>query len=113
PMESLSVALGSRAYPIHIGPGILDRAGLYAPHLRGSVAIVTNQVVAPLYLQRVRMALGGARICEVVVEDGEQAKGWAALDRIFDALLAARFGRDGLIVALGGGVIGDVAGFAA
>jgi len=112
-MESLSVALGERAYPIHIGAGILQRAELYAPYLRGSVAIVTNAVVAPLYLERVRKALAGARVCEVIVEDGEQAKGWAALDRIFDALLAARLGRDGLIVALGGGVIGDLAGFAA
>ena len=112
-MESLSVELGDRAYPIHIGAGILERAELYAPHLRGSVAIVTNGVVAPLYLERVRQALAGARVCEVVVEDGEQAKGWPALDRIFDALLAARLGRDGLIIALGGGVIGDLAGFAA
>src|SRR4051812_28088306 len=112
-MESLSVALGSRAYPIHIGAGILARPDLYAPYLGASVAVVTNNVVAPLYLARMRKALGGARVCEVVVDDGEQAKGWAALDRIFDALLAARFGRDGLIIALGGGVIGDLAGFAA
>ncbi len=112
-MESLSVELGNRAYPIHIGAGILERAELYAPYLRGSVAIVTNAVVAPLYLERVRKALAGARVCDVIVEDGEQAKGWTALDRIFDALLAARLGRDGLIVALGGGVIGDLAGFAA
>jgi 3-dehydroquinate synthase len=112
-MESLSVALGDRSYPIHIGAGILERQALYAPYLRGSAAIVTNKVVAPLYLQRVRKALGAARICEIVVEDGEQAKDWATLDRLFDALLAARFGRDGLIVALGGGVVGDLAGFAA
>jgi 3-dehydroquinate synthase len=112
-MESLSVELGNRAYPIHIGTGLLGRAELYAPFVRGSVAIVTNPVVAPLYLGLVRNALDKASVCEVVVEDGEQAKGWGALDRIFDALLAARFGRDGLIIALGGGVIGDLAGFAA
>ena len=112
-MESLSVALGSRSYPIHIGAGILERAELYAPHLRGSAAIVTNKVVAPLYLQRVRKALGDVRVCEVVVDDGEQAKGWPALDRIFDAFLGARLGRDGLVIALGGGVVGDLAGFAA
>jgi 3-dehydroquinate synthase len=112
-MESLSVALGSRSYPIHVGAGLLDRRELYAPYLRGSAAIVTNKVVAPLYLQRVRKALGAARICEIVVEDGEQAKDWTTLDRVFDALLAARLGRDGLVVALGGGVIGDLAGFAA
>jgi len=117
-MESLSVALlptpGSRSYPIHIGAGILGRADLYAPYLAGGiVAIVTNNVVAPLYLERVRNALAGARVCEVVVEDGEQAKGWSSLDRIFDAFLAARLGRDGLVIALGGGVVGDLAGFAA
>jgi 3-dehydroquinate synthase len=116
-MESLSVALlpdsGGRSYPIHIGAGILGRPELYAPYLAGSVAIVTNSVVAPLYLQRVRNALQGARVCEVVVEDGEQAKGWATLDRVFDAFLSAQLGRDGLVVALGGGVVGDLAGFAA
>ena len=112
-MESLSVALGSRSYPIHIGAGLIDRQELYAPYLRGSAAIVTNKIVAPLYLPRVRKALGAARICEIVVEDGEQAKDWPTLDRVFDALLAARLGRDGLVVALGGGVVGDLAGFAA
>ena len=114
-MESLSVALGSRSYPIHIGAGLVDQRALYAPHLRGSAAIVTNGIVAPLYLGRVRAALeaSGARVAQVVVEDGEQAKGWPTLDRVIDALLAARLGRDALIVALGGGVIGDLAGFAA
>ena len=113
-MESLSVALGSRAYPIHIGADLLARADLYRPYLGGgSAAIVTNEVVAPLYLSRVKEGLKGARITEIIVADGEQAKGWATLEKIFDALLAARLGRDGLIVALGGGVVGDVAGFAA
>ena len=114
-MESLSVALGSRSYPIHIGAGLIDQRALYAPHLRGAAAIVTNNVVAPLYLARVRAALeaGGARVAEVVVEDGEQAKGFPTLDRVIDALLSARLGRDGVIVALGGGVVGDLAGFAA
>ena len=114
-MESLSVALGSRSYPIHIGAGLIDQRALYAPHLRGAAAVVSNAVVAPIYLARVRAALeaSGARVAQVVIEDGEQAKGWATLDRVIDALLAARLGRDGLIVALGGGVIGDLAGFAA
>ncbi len=112
-MESVRVALASRSYPIHIGAGILERRELYAPYVGGSVAIVTNNLVAPLYLKRVRKALGSARVCEVVVEDGEQAKGWSTLDRVFDAFLAARLGRDSLVVALGGGVVGDLAGFAA
>ncbi|MBI4123890.1 MAG: 3-dehydroquinate synthase [Betaproteobacteria bacterium] len=114
-MESLSVALGSRSYPIHIGAGILGTSALYTPYLAGSAAIVTNEVVAPLYLDRVRQALesAGARVTRIVVPDGEQAKGWQTLERVFDALLAARCGRDTLLVALGGGVVGDLAGFAA
>jgi 3-dehydroquinate synthase len=116
-METLRVDLGSRAYPIHIGAGLLDDAGLYRAHLgAGRVVVVTNPVVAPLYLQRVKAALaraGAREPLEILVEDGEQAKSWATLERVFDALLGARIGRDGLIVALGGGVIGDLAGFAA
>ena len=114
-MESLSVALGQRSYPIHIGAGLLERQELYAPHVRGSAAIITNDVVGPLYLSKVRKTLekAGARVAEVIVDDGEKAKSWSTLDRVFDALLAARIGRDGLVVALGGGVVGDLAGFAA
>src|SRR5687767_7755816 len=117
-METLSVALspnsGSRAYPIHIGAGILDAAELYRPYLAGgAAAIVTNSVVAPLYLQRMRTALKGARVAEVVIPDGERAKSWQGVEQVVDALLAARLGRDGLVVALGGGVVGDLAGFAA
>ena len=115
-METLRVALGERSYPIHIGAGLLDSSALYAPYLEAaSAAVVTNEVVAPLYLARVKRALesAGARVAEIVVEDGEGAKSWQTLDRVFDALLAARLGRDTLMVALGGGVIGDLAGFAA
>ena len=113
-MESLSVALGSRAYPIHIGAGLIGEGSLYSPHVAGgSAAVVTNEVVAPLYLAKVKSALGKARVTEVVVPDGEQAKSWQTLNRVFDALLEARCGRDTLIIALGGGVVGDLAGFAA
>jgi 3-dehydroquinate synthase len=113
-MESLRVALGERAYPIHIGAGLLERPELYRPYLGGgSAAIVTNEVVAPLYLARVKAALQGARITQIVLPDGEQAKAWPTLERVFDALLEARCGRDTLLVALGGGVVGDLAGFAA
>lgn len=113
-METLSVALGDRAYPIHIGAGLIDRADLYRPYLAGgSVAIVTNDVVAPLYLSKVKQALAGARIAEIVVPDGEQTKSWQTLNRVFDGLLKAGCGRDTLVVALGGGVVGDLAGFAA
>jgi 3-dehydroquinate synthase len=115
-MESLSVVLGSRTYPIHIGAGLLARAELYRPCLAGGgAAIVTSETVAPLYLATVMQALAGAGApaIEIVIEDGEQAKRWENVERICDALLAARIGRDGLIVALGGGVVGDLAGFAA
>jgi 3-dehydroquinate synthase len=114
-MESLRVALGARAYPIHIGADLMGEASLYAPYHTGSAAIVTNTVVAPLYLPLVRRALesSGARVAEIVVDDGEQAKRWENVDVICEALLAARQGRDTLVVALGGGVVGDLAGFAA
>jgi 3-dehydroquinate synthase len=114
-MESLRVALGSRAYPIHLGAGLIDQAELYAPHVRGSAALISNEVVLPLYGARVRKALesAGARVTEVAVPDGEAAKSWQTLDRVFDRLLEARLGRDTTIVALGGGVVGDLAGFVA
>jgi len=95
---------------------VLDDGALYAPHLGSRrAAIVTNAVVAPLYLERVARALsqGGTMVTRIIVEDGEQAKDWRTLERVFDALLAARCGRDTVIVALGGGVVGDLAGFAA
>ena len=115
-MESLSVALGARSYPIHIGRGLLDAAELYAPHVKGrQAAIVSNAVVGPLYLARAKAALtrAGAQAIEIVVPDGEEAKDWRILQEVFDALLAARCGRDCVLVALGGGVVGDLAGFAA
>jgi 3-dehydroquinate synthase len=115
-VQTLRVDLGARAYPIHIGASVLGEAALYAPHVKGRrVAIVTNPAVGALYLDRLRQALeaAGAQTVPVLVADGEQAKSWAELDRITDAMLAARLGRDAVVVALGGGVIGDLAGFAA
>jgi 3-dehydroquinate synthase len=117
-VESLRVTLSpntdSRAYPIHIGADLLARPELYRPHLAGGgAAIVTNEVVAPLYLARVRGALEGVRVTEIVVPDGEPAKSWPVLEQVFEGLLAGGCGRDTLLVALGGGVVGDLAGFAA
>ena len=89
---------------------------MYAPYVASrSVAVITNKVVAPLYLEPVQRALeqAGGRVVPVLIEDGEPAKAWASLDHVIDALLAARCGRDSVIVALGGGVVGDLAGFAA
>jgi 3-dehydroquinate synthase len=115
-MQTIRVALGSRAYPVHVGSGLLDRPELLAPHLAGGrAAIVTNPVVAPLYLERVVASLRACGVDPViiVVPDGEDHKDWQTLNLIYDALLAARCGRDTVLVALGGGVVGDVAGFAA
>ena len=115
-MQPLSVTLGDRSYPIHIGTGLLDDAKLYAPHVASkTVAVITNSVVAPLYLERIQRAIekAGGRVITILIGDGEQTKAWATLDHVIDALLAARCGRDSVIVALGGGVVGDLAGFAA
>ena len=115
-MQTLNVALGERAYPIHIGRGLLGRADLILPHLRTQrVAIVTNAVVGPLYLERLRAGLeaAGVRTAAVVLPDGEAHKDWETLNRIFDMLLAERCERSTTLVALGGGVVGDMGGFAA
>jgi len=115
-MQTFSIALGERSYPIHIGPALLGRADLIAPFLvRKSVAIVTNTTIAPLFLERLAgtLAREGIEIVRIVLPDGEDHKDWRALNAVFDALLEKRCGRDTTLVALGGGVIGDLAGFAA
>jgi 3-dehydroquinate synthase len=114
--DTLRVELGDRGYPIHIGGGLVDRAELYASAVKGrTAAIVTNQTVAPLYAGRVAAALraAGARVLTVELPDGEQHKNWQTLDRIFAALLEAQADRHSVLVAVGGGVVGDMAGFAA
>jgi 3-dehydroquinate synthase len=101
---------------VHIGAGIIDDPALYRPCLgRGRAVIVSNDAIGALYLARVKRALAaaGADALEVIVETGEQAKRWQTVDRVCDAMLEARCGRDALVVALGGGVIGDIAGFVA
>ena len=113
---TLTVDLGDRAYPIHIGTGLLEAAGLYAPHVNGRLAaVVTNVTVAPLFAARVEAALqaAGARTLRIELPDGEEHKQWQTLDRIFAALLEAQADRRTILVALGGGVVGDMAGFAA
>ena len=113
-MRTLTVDLGDRSYPIYIGSGLVGDAALYRPHIHGrQVMVVTNKTVAPLYLARVREALDGWDVADVVLPDGEQFKTLGVLDRIYTALLQSRFDRRCTLVALGGGVIGDMAGFAA
>ena len=112
--RTLEVDLGARSYPIHIGPGLIGKPELYRPHIGGSqVMIVTNETVAPLYLDRVENTLAGFRRERVVLPDGEKHKNLQVWNRIMDGLLSGRFARDCTLVALGGGVIGDMAGFAA
>lgn len=115
-MDTVTVSLGERSYPIHIGEQLLDRAELIAAHLpRRKVAIVTNTTVAPLYLSRVQATLetAGVEALPVILPDGEAFKTAATLNLVFDALLTARCDRKTTVIALGGGVVGDIAGFAA
>jgi len=110
------VELGERSYAIRIGAGLLDDATVFAPHVRGRLAaIVTNATVAPLYSARLAATLGhaGARVLAIELPDGEAHKDWKTLDQVFAALLRANADRRTVLVALGGGVVGDMAGFAA
>ena len=112
----LNVDLGERSYPISIGPSLLDDPSLLARHVNGGkVAIVTNTTVAPLYLARVETALrdAGKQVMSVILPDGEEFKNWASLMQIFDTLLANKADRKTTLIALGGGVIGDLTGYAA
>lgn len=113
-MQVLNVALGERSYPIYIGSGLLGRPELLRPHIPGGqVLLVSNETVAPLYLERAKAALAGLHQEVVVLPDGERYKTLDVLNRIFDKLLGYRFGRNCSLLALGGGVIGDMTGFAA
>jgi 3-dehydroquinate synthase len=111
--RELRVELGDRGYPILIGKGLLGNCDLSAYVAGSSVMIVTNNTVAPLYLDKVRDSFPGCRLDEVILPDGEAFKNWETLNRIFDALLEQRHSRKTTLVALGGGVVGDMAGFAA
>lgn len=113
-METLNVELGARSYPIHIGAGLLERADLFVPYLEGKrVAIVTNDTVAPLYLKALAAALPQIQRVDIILPDGEEHKTVAVWSGIFDRLLEAHCDRRTTLIALGGGVIGDIAGFAA
>jgi 3-dehydroquinate synthase len=113
-MQTLTVELGERSYPIHIGAGLLDQPELLTPHIVGrQVAIVSNTTVAPLYIERLTRTLAGYNVLPIVLPDGEAFKDWKTLQTIFDELLTARHDRRTTVIALGGGVIGDTAGFAA
>jgi 3-dehydroquinate synthase len=113
-LESLIVELGDRSYPIHIGANLLQQGALLDPHLRSDqVCIVTNETVAPLYLKKVEAALGARSIASVILPDGEQYKTLDTVAVVYDKLLELNFSRSSTLIALGGGVIGDMTGFAA
>ena len=114
-MHTLHVDLGERSYPVYIGRDLLADPELLAGHISGSqVVLISNDTVAPLYLDRARAALGPDKhVTEVLLPDGEQYKTLATLGDIFDQVMAAGHNRTTTFVALGGGVVGDITGFAA
>ena len=113
-MKTLTVDLGDRSYPIQIGQGLLAQQDLLVTHVAGrQVMVVSNTTVAPLYLDRVLASLADLETATVILPDGEQYKTLDTLNTIFTALLEQRFNRGCTLVALGGGVVGDITGFAA
>lgn len=115
-MERITVTLGERSYPITIAAGLFNEPASFLPLKSGDqVMLVTNETLAPLYLDKVRGVLerAGVNVDSVILPDGEQYKSLTVLDTVFTALLKKPHGRDTTLVALGGGVIGDLTGFAA
>ncbi|MEI6334676.1 MAG: 3-dehydroquinate synthase [Methylococcaceae bacterium] len=113
-MKTLQVELGDRSYPIYIGAGLLNQVELYTRHIKArQVMVVTNTTIAPLYLDKVLKNLQGFAVETVILPDGEQFKTLETVTHIFDKLLAGKFSRNATLIALGGGVIGDMGGFAA
>jgi 3-dehydroquinate synthase len=113
-MKTLTVNLGTRSYPIHIGQELLRKPELITKHISGrQVMVVTNETIAPLYLDSIMELLDGFDLASTILPDGEQYKTIKTLDSVFTGLLEHRFNRHCTLVALGGGVIGDITGFAA
>lgn len=113
-MKTLNVPLGNRSYPIYIGTDLLANRDLILKHAPSSqLLVVSNDTVAPLYLDKVLEALQGKKAESIVLPDGEQYKTIETVNRIYDILLQKRFDRHCTLIALGGGVIGDMTGFAA
>jgi 3-dehydroquinate synthase len=113
-IETLTVGLGDRSYPIVIGPGLLDGGFDLSPYIAGpDCLIVTNETVGPLYLDKLRACLPGINVQSTSLPDGERYKTMDTVESVLDTLVAMRAGRDTTVVALGGGVVGDIAGFAA
>ncbi len=113
-MKTLRVELGERSYPIYIGSGLLSQSELITRHIKSKqVVVVTNETIAPLYLEAVLKSLTGYIVETVILPDGEQFKTLDFVSQIFDKLLSCKFSRNATLIALGGGVVGDMGGFAA
>ncbi len=114
PIKTLNLDLGERSYPIYIGTSLLSRVDLLSPYLGdGRLVVVSNETVAPLYLEKVMTVLAQYQPLSIVLPDGERYKTLEVLDRVFTALLNEHCDRRTTLAALGGGVIGDMTGFAA
>ncbi|SEA81445.1 3-dehydroquinate synthase [Thiothrix caldifontis] len=113
-MQTLHLDLGDRSYPIHIGQGLLQQAELITPHIRGkSAVVVSNSTVAPLYLETTQRLLSGLKHSAVILPDGEEYKNLDVLNQIYTHLLEHKADRKTTLIALGGGVVGDMTGYAA
>ena len=113
-MKTLQVALGDRSYPIYIGSGLLNQAQLYTQHIKSKqVIVITNATIAPLYLDHILNNLRDFKVETLILPDGEQFKTLDYVTQIFDKLLSCKFSRNATLIALGGGVIGDMGGFSA
>ena len=113
-MKTLQVALGDRSYPIYIGSGLLNQAQLYTSHIKSKqVIVITNATIAPLYLDQLLNNLRNFKVETMILPDGEQFKTLGYVTQIFDKLLSCKFSRNATLIALGGGVIGDMGGFSA
>ena len=110
----LNVELADKSYPIYIGSNLLSSKSLLSDHIQGKqVMVVTNTTIAPLYLEKLKDALSDFNVESVILPDGEEFKTLETLNKVFDALLKAKFDRSSTLVALGGGVVGDITGYAA
>ena len=113
-MKKIQVELGNRSYPIYIGSNLLNKPELYKQHIKAKqVVVITNTTIAPLYLDKVLKNLVSFDVETVVLPDGEQFKTLDYVTHIFDKLLTCKFSRNATLIALGGGVVGDMGGFAA
>jgi len=112
-LNSLRVELGERSYPIFVGSGVLQQCEISRYIKSKQVMVVTNETIAPHYLERLTKILKGFDVQNVILPDGEQFKNLDYVNRIFDALLTSKHNRNTTLIALGGGVVGDMTGFAA